>query len=491
MSKDLVNDLFKFIRSDESTSFAKLKEASDAAYSGVDKESSDIMEDSAELLKRDVFTSRMPQVEGKLPADPSVATPDQIQPLAEEKDEKKEEKSDIKTANAGVTETPEKGPLQKKMDKETPDVDTKSDFKVAAGMKKDEKKSDVKVTGVEKKEDKKTDEGKLPADPSVATPDQIQTLAEERCLVTISDESTAKGIASKYSGGRVVQDSQGKQWMVMVPDGSVQEKTIKEETTTEPKGAAISAKEVPEVKDEKDSVLKNVSKADPKDGAIKSAEANVGKSPKDPQVGDKGESTAKQSAPTDQKIDVGSAAVANQDAAKVSGGNPTTEPEKAAIKDVNSVAGTDAKKEDKLTPESKIKEDAEVSVTSDGQTATVSISAEGGVNVATSAAPAAEAPAEVPAELPVSTETPAEEEAEVKEEGAEADEEEAELKDEEAEEMAERIYVSDYLSTLGEAKLTEKQKAFVAETKSKKMSKKNKEKVDAKLKSLRSKKDKK
>ena len=474
MARDLVNDLFRFLRSDESTSFAKLKEATDSAYENVGKEDSEVLKETEELLSDDAFTSRMPQVEGKLPADASVATPDQIQTLAEK--EEKKEKSDIKTANAGITPTPEKSAIQKVMDKATPDVESKSDFQVTAKViTKDEKKKEVKVTGVDKD---KTDEGKLPADASVATPDQIQTLAEERCLVTISDESTAKGIASKYSGGRVVPDAQGKQWMVMVPDGAVQENTLKEETTTEPKGAAISAKEVPEVKDEKDSALKNISQSDPKDGSIKSAEANVSKSPKDPQVGDKGASTAKQDAPTDQKIDAGTKTVTNQDAAKVSGGNKTTEPAKAAVKDTNSVAGTDAKKEDKLTPESKIKEDAEVSVTSDGKTATVSMT-DAGVNVSTSGTEApTEDSSEIAAELPVSTEEP-EVSDEVLPEGEETDEE--------AEEMAERLFVLDYLSGLDESKLTEKQKQFVKSAKEIKKSKK----ISKKLQNLKDKKDKK
>jgi hypothetical protein len=480
MGKDLVNDLFRFIKSDESTSFEKLKEATDAAYANVGKENSDILKEHDELMQGSSFTSRMPQLpEGKLPADPSQATPDQIQTLAEEK---KEEVA-IKTANAGVTEDPEKSRIQQDMDKATPDVDKKSDFKVAAKVET-AKKVEPTITGVEKDSDKelkdeknnpKVGEGKLPADPSQATPDQIQTLAEERTLVTVSDENVAKDIASKYPGGRIVPDNEKKQFVVMV-----QEKQIKEETTTEPKGAAISAGEVPGVKDEKDSKLTGVSKSDPKEPSIKSAEANVGKEPKDPQVGDKGASTAKQDAPTDQKIDPGTTTVTNQDAAKVSGGNKTTEPEKPVIKDTNSVAGTDAKKEDKLTPESKIKEDTEVTVKSEDQTATISMTPTG-TNVSTSATPT-ETPADV---LPATTEEPADNTEEATED------EEPEISDEESEEMAERIFVSEYLSGLGEAKLTEKQKLFISETKAKKISKKNKEKIEKKLKALRDKKEKK
>lgn len=488
----------------------------------------------AYYMKDKGYKSHVP--EGKLPADPSQATPDQIQTLAEEKKEVKAEKM---PQTASVSEEPPvKGKLQQAMDKATPDVDKLSDFKVAAKVET-AKKIEPDITGVSKDSDKelkdeknetKVKEGKLPADPSQATPDQIQTLAEERVLTTISDETVAKDIASKYSGARVVPDAEGKQWMVIVSETALAEKSsrykieckcgekyttgpvadanrkvtkcpkcgkvdyvkmdkITEEKTSEPTAAEVRAAEVPGVKDEKDSKLSGVAKSDPKEPSIKSAEADVSKSPANPVVGDKGASTGKQDVTTDQKIDPGTTTVTNQDAAKVSGGDPTTEPEKPAVKDTNAVAGTKAEKEDKLTPESKVcdkckkevcvcektevKEDVEVSVKSDDNSATVSVTPTG-TSVSTSEVPTAEV-----APAPIATEAPAEEV------------EEPEMTEEESEEMAERIFVSDYLSSLGESKLTEKQKQFVAEAKSKKMSKKNKEKVEKKLKSLRDKKEKK
>lgn len=412
-------------------------------------------------MKGKGYKSHVP--ESKLPADPSqVNAPDtEIQQLAEEKEEKKEEKpkTDVKSANVGVTPEPEKGPIQKTMDQLTPDVDKKSDFKQAAGVAdvKDEKKAEVKVTGVVSGT---TDESTLPTDPSqVKAPEtEIQQLAEEKVLTSLSDETVARDIASKYPGGRVITDPQSKQFIVMV-----QEKKLKEEKTSEPTKSEIKATDVPMVDAEKPATEDSV----PNKDSIKSAEANVSKSDsKDPVVGDKGASTGKQDAPTDQKIDPGSATVANQDAAKVSGGNKTTEQEDPSASTSKATAKVDDKNKDQLTPESKVKENVNVSVQTDDKT--VTIDADAGTTTVQTTDTAAIAP--MTDVVPVSdTVTPATEE---------------ELEDEEVEEMAERILVKEYLEKVGESKWTPKMKTFMDEAKKIKVT----ENVSLKLKALKEKK---
>jgi len=533
---DIVFDFVKFLREDVKTD--KLQESTDKAYSGVAKENADMLKENDIMLQSPAFTSRMlpkdkkdekkTTDEGKLPADPSeIKAPEsEIQMLAEEKDEKKEKevKAEEMPQTAKIsTEEPEKGKLQKEMDKATPNVDKKSDFKVAAGVDKvkDEKKSEVTVAGVvsgttkeskvneeQKAEDpinvstmskaelveflegnreiitnpddystnelrqiakKYIQEGKLPTDPSeVKNPEaEIQMLAEEKVLTSLSDEQVAKDIASKYPGGRVVSDPQSKQFIVMV-----QEKKLKEEKTSEPTAAEIKATEVPGVKDEKDSKITNVPKTDPKESSIKSAEADVSKSPDDKVVGDKGASTGKQDAPTDQKIDPGTKTVTNQDAPKVSDSTKTTEQEKPAVAATKPTAKVDAKEEDKLTPESKIKEDTDVTVKTDDKEVNI-VSTESGTQV--TSLDVGEQPLDrtitgVP-ESPVTDEIVPP--VEVEEEGNETDGE--------AEEMAERIFVAEHLGTLEETKLTSKQKEFISEAKKIKKTKK----VNAKLQALK------
>jgi len=510
MGKDLVNELYKFINSDKSVTFESLKTASDSAYSGMAKENDDILREHEEFLNSSELFTKMPKTEeGKLPADPSTATPDQILTLAE-KDKAEKPEAGIKTANSGVTETPEKGRLQKEMDKATPDVDKKSDFKVAAKVET-AKAKEPEITGVENKGDKdlkkeqKTTEGKLPADPSTATPDQIQTLAEEKALVTVSDKTVADGIAKKYQGGRVVPDDAKKQFVIMVPQDT-QESVIKEETTSEPTRSEVSAGGVPYTTDKSYDKLSTVSKSDPKDGSIKDAESNKAKYNADPQIGAKGASTGKQDAPSAEPSAKGG--TADQNASKKRDdetqgvlqhnsdpkGEKTTAPGKPEVKDTNTVAGTKAAKADKLTPEAKktlkdiqgrIKEDTEVTISSDGKTATVSLTPDG-VNVSTGTSP--EASTEIAPLEDVAPEVTPEEIAPEASEEVPSDEE---FTEDEATDFAERVFVSAHLASLGEANLNDKQKAFIAETKKKKMSKKNQDKVAKKLKAMQDKKNKK
>ena len=590
MSKDLVHDMFRFIKDDEGTSYKHLKEATDAAYANVGSENTAILKETDELVKNPFLTSRRLAQEGKLPADPSEVTPDQMHTLAEEKKAvDPATNKDIKSNGVGVTDEPEKGALQKKMDKETPNVDKLSDFTVAAGVSK-AKKEEPKISGVSQDGDKelkkeknepKMKEGKLPADPSKATPDQIQPLAEERTLVTVSDENVAKDIASKYPGGRIVPDNEKKQFVVMV-----QEKFLTEEKTTDLLGkhaegvvsqsASRDAKTNPSVKvsgkgekttepaevtpaktdtaaytsheedastsgsniatadpdnKDKEGIIKeekvtgpdgsaetsNVSKSaarhtavdkstgtysgadnktsEPKGAAIKATSVEKGAMTKgveadvnvkgvvsaDPDNKDKKE--VKEEGSIDIKPSGAQKNVTDSDSnnkktdasqAKVKGGTQKTTEPSVSVGTTKKVA---------QTGEAKIKEDVEVTVTSDEKTATISMAADGNTTVSTSGTAASEAPLENPAftEAPVSDEIEAPIGDEV-ESPAEAEIEEPEMEEEEAEEMAERILVCDYLATLGEAKQSEKQKKFIADMKAKKMGKKNKAKVDKKVK---------
>lgn len=238
-----------------------------------------MLESLFEFLKSDVtsdqiFAASDKAYESKLPDDPSTITdPDgDIQKLAEKSKKKKEPKKNAKgeIEPAEQTEDNKSSEIEKTLDKETPDVDKLSDAEKET--KETKGKKEVEVTGITKikaeneskivemsiedlakelgvtvdvvkrvkseVEKTKTQEGKLPADPSVPTHDQIQQLAEEKCLTTVSDENVANDIAKKYPGSRVVKDSQGKQFMVMVKEG-----VLKEDTEI-----TVKAEDSPEVK---------------------------------------------------------------------------------------------------------------------------------------------------------------------------------------------------------------------------------------------------
>lgn len=205
-NESLVNSLYKFIKGD--ATMEKLQESNLKAYPvGVQNLS-----------------------EGKLPIDPSeIKDPTGDVQILSEKEKKITQKSaekesdaavnkDIETAGAGKTEEPELTDLQKEAAKETP-VDKLTQNKdgedplKAKSKTKEEKKITPEVTGV-------TKENKLPDDPSqIKDPiGDVEKLAEEKCLTTVSDEKVAKDISAKYPGSRIVQDQQGKQYMVMVKE---------------------------------------------------------------------------------------------------------------------------------------------------------------------------------------------------------------------------------------------------------------------------------
>ena len=126
----------------------------------------------------------------------------------------------IKTDNAGVTEEPEKTKIQKEMDKQTPDVDKKSDAEVAKGKPavKNQKAKDVqlvKVTGT-------TKEGRVPDNPNNVddAEDYYGAMTEdyndnngEIIADGISEENVARDLASK-NNGVAVQNPDTQLWSV-------------------------------------------------------------------------------------------------------------------------------------------------------------------------------------------------------------------------------------------------------------------------------------
>ena len=270
MSEKIVNDLYKFIKAD--VTMEKLVESNKIAYptEGVEITDESMLLEFAAMVKDGAFMEEHinevapegwePTVkamkkhkdikspwalawwmkekgykphakEGKLPDDPSqIKAPDKEIQLLSEGEKKEKEKKDkekgSETPPAPVTDKNRETKIEKEMHVATPDVDKKSDFEVAAGVKKD----------------KKADEGKLPDDPSIVKDPQgdIQKLAEmEKPFTTVSDEEAAKVIVGKMPGSRYEKNKEG---------GFVV--YVKEEKTSEPKDKKVTDT-VPEVKAEK------------------------------------------------------------------------------------------------------------------------------------------------------------------------------------------------------------------------------------------------
>jgi hypothetical protein len=255
-NESLVHNLYKFLK--EGVTTEKMNEANVRAYPVVgiqkldegqdargERDGTGPYKDSAQrqatgdMGKRKLAGEACPkgkQDEGKLPKDPSlVEDPDgDIQLLSEKekKTKKVTQKSaekeadgslnkDIETAGAGKTDEPELTDLQKEAAKETP-VDKLTQNKdgedplKAKSKTKEEKKITPEVTGV-------TKESKLPDDPSqIKDPiGDVEKLAEDKVLTTVSDEKVAKDISQKYPGSRIVADKtpDGKnQFIVMVKE---------------------------------------------------------------------------------------------------------------------------------------------------------------------------------------------------------------------------------------------------------------------------------
>ena len=205
------------------------------------------------------------------------------------------ENPEIKTADAGITEQPEITKIQKEMGKDNVDVakvtqgkDGKDpDAKATLGKEKEVKKIEPKistvetvktpnpgpdgtavkesgidkvpvinkaeqadskkpleVSGMEPQKAENASEGILVADPSTIDKpeDQIQTLAEERILTTVSDENVANDLKSKYPGSRAVMDEVNgkKQWIIMVKDSINVKEEVSVAVTTDDKKVDIA-----------------------------------------------------------------------------------------------------------------------------------------------------------------------------------------------------------------------------------------------------------
>jgi hypothetical protein len=200
--------------------------------------------------------------EGKLPANiANIQKPDEyIQDLKEEKKDPIDTATnpEIKTDNAGVTEEPEETKVSKEMGKETPGVDKLvqdkdgKDPSVDAGAPKakEEKKIEPEVDGVKK--EKTENEGKLPANiGNIQKPaEYIQNLAEDSAEKIIADgiseEAVARDLASRKNG-EAVMNPDTRLWSVI---SKVAPKGQATATAATPAGHAIESKieECPTIK---------------------------------------------------------------------------------------------------------------------------------------------------------------------------------------------------------------------------------------------------
>ena len=244
MAKDLVNNLYKFLKED-------VKEES-------------LLEADSKIGKpiTDVFA-----IEGRVPTDPS-SDPEGY--MGDLKEKEKESKSE--TPPAEETEDNKDTKVEKELDKETPELDKDPALQKQAEQGKGKKgEEQIKAAGVadvevvkENKADlqakfdrakkdlhkaaeegnrdaqedaqyrmdkysrelKELGEGRVPADPSSDNPENKGDLKEdaaEKELTVVSDENTAKEIAAKYQGGRVIPDPVNKKFIVKVPESTVVE----------------------------------------------------------------------------------------------------------------------------------------------------------------------------------------------------------------------------------------------------------------------------
>lgn len=251
MAKNIVNELFKFLREDvqESQLFEADKKYKTVKTSIVDLGEGKVPTDAAtnpegymgELLEAvlkqplDMFSAANAkktfpagtQVNVKASRDTStgethllITTQDGVTytkmiPEAQKEtylqEAVKEEKAEGEVAPAPMTDDNKDSKVEKDLDKETPEI-----------KKEKELENDTKPEAP-----KKTAEGKVPADPSKVDATTAKDIKEEekkeKQLTAVSDETTAKDLAAKYSGGRVVPDQTGKQFIIMVPESTVVE----------------------------------------------------------------------------------------------------------------------------------------------------------------------------------------------------------------------------------------------------------------------------
>jgi hypothetical protein len=445
MAKDLVNSLYRFLKEDVTEK--QLFEAD----KGIKIPESKVID----------------LEEGKVPKDPSTNPEGYMGDLKEKEDEKKEKKEEKGVAGeippAPQTADNKNSKAEKELAKETPELKDNDVLKKQETQGAEQKE-------VEKEKVKKN-EGKVPKDPSGDNPENKKDLKEaqpkEKELTTMSDENAAKQLASKYAGGRVVPDAQGKQFIVMVPEST----EIKEEDAKPApkvpceacKKEACECSKANETKKEDDaaqaitksstSLLRKIHKADSADSLEKIMD-EIEKS------ATKGKINA------EQETRLKAAFARREKALQANPKAPETEPTQAEEKEIEECVVK------------KIKEDTEVAVNTGDKTVTV-LSTDTATTVTTTtvaAAPIEPIPAEpiaapVPTEEPVADELPPEDE---------------EMNGEEIADMAERMLLTGHLKS--KPKLSKKEKEFVVATESKKLSEKNKKLVDEKLALLKNKK---
>ena len=495
MAKDLVNNLYKFLKEDVTET--QLFEA--------DK-------------KIKIPDSTVFAIEGRVPTDPSV-DPNSEEYMGALKEKEKDAKGEVSPAKE--TEENKETKLEKDLEKDTPELEDNKALE------------DQETQGAEQKEvEKKKTEGRVPKDPSSDNPENKKDLKEdaprEKELTTMSDEQAAKELASKYTGGRVIPDAQGNQFIVMVPESTELRENDDEEVKDEAEEAPIEKDEAPEVDAAPKEDTAPEAEAQPKEEAGGSsssavpdltpdAKGKVGSPTQSPadgqqvpkdsvdddielpgvdtlavkedakaQAGSPGKkSVDKQSVPkTDVSLDnkttgVNTATAKDSDLnpdAKKKVGTPKASPKQG--QQIKTAADQGAKIDDvKKAP---MKEEVAVSVSTDDKDITVT-SDEMGTTVTTTdiADQGMEIPMDIPAEDSLE-EIPTEEP--VIDEIPDEDGEEIIMSDESIQDMAERMLLTGHLKK--KIKLTDKEKEFLVATESVKLSEKNRKLVDEKLKAL-------
>jgi len=503
MAKDLVNNLYKFLKEDVTET--QLFEA--------DKK--------IKIPDSTVFT-----IEGRVPTDPAT-DPNSGEYMGALKEKEKDSKGEVPPAKE--TEENKETKLEKDLEKETPELED------------NEALENQETQGAEQKEvEKRKTEGRVPRDPSSDNPENKGDLKEdaprEKELTTMSDEQAAKELASKYTGGRVIPDAQGNQFIVMVPESA----ELAESEDEEEKDEAPEIEEKPEMKEEPEAEVEPKSEPEAEAATEKEVKTSASSSTPDLTPDAKGKVGSPTQSPADgqqvpkDNVDpdvdlpgVDTLAV-KEDAKSQAGSVPkkSVDQQKVPKTDVSLDNKTDdvktaAAKDSDLNPDAKKKVGAPKQSPKQGQSvpktsaeqgakiddvkkAPVKEEVEEGVNITVSTddkdisitsdemgttitttdavaqapeimadAPVEEPLAEIPAEEPIVDEIPDE------------DQEEIIMSDESVTEMAERLMLTGHLKK--KMKLTDKEKEFVVATESKKLSEKNQKLVDEKLKTLISK----
>jgi len=219
MGKNLVHGLYKFLKED------------------VNEEQ--ILE--ATEKRKQPSTEVIDIGEGKLPYDPS-SDPEGYMGELREKD-------GGEVPPAEETDKNKETKLEKELDKETPELDKDPTLQKQAEQGKGKAPGkELKSAGVTNVEVVKgVEEGKVPSDPSSDNPENKGDLYEqgegEKELTVVSDEETAKEIAGRYQGGRVVPDPQAKKYIVKVPEST---EISEDEEDDDEMGEEMQEKDEPE-----------------------------------------------------------------------------------------------------------------------------------------------------------------------------------------------------------------------------------------------------